>query len=154
MPYKCQVANIFWAFALKPIDDLQNRPQNPLLQSSEFPNLGLMVQIRNFRLTPRRAIFLCIWLLLFAYYTNAIVKRCQFCYKIFKSLGIHSWTCKTKLHIAPLQVGPNHDNGIDFNINIVENQSHSIVDFYDQYTLEQPKVLVTELNEEIQQNKN
>ena len=58
------------------------------------------------------------------------------------------------MHIAPLQVDPNHDNGIDFNINIVENHSHSIVDFYDQYTLEQPKVLVTELDEEIQQNKN
>lgn len=28
------------------------------------------------------------------------------------------------------------------------------MDFYDLYTLEQPKVLVTELDEEIQQNKN
>ena len=37
---------------------------------------------------------------------------------------------------------------------MIENQSHSIVDFYDQYTLGQPEVLVTEHDEEIQQNKN
>ena len=58
------------------------------------------------------------------------------------------------MHITPLQVDSNHDNGIDFNINMIENQSHSIVDFYDQYTLGQPEVLVTEHDEEIQQNKN
>ena len=45
-----------------------------------------------------RAIFLCIWLLLFTYYTNAVEERCQFCDKIFKLLGRHSWRCKAKLH--------------------------------------------------------
>ena len=34
-----------------------------------------------------RAIFLCIWLLLFAYYTNAVQERCKLCDKVFKSLG-------------------------------------------------------------------
>ena len=68
-----------------------------------------------------RAIFSCIWLL-FAYYTNAVEERCQFCNKIFKSLGRHSWRCKAKLHTYPLQVDRNHDNDIDFNILLKINQ--------------------------------
>ena len=100
-----------------------------------------------------RAIFSCIWLL-FAYYTNAVEERCQFCNKIFKSLGRHSWRCKAKLHTYPLQVDRNHDNDIDFNINIAENQSCSIVNFNDQHTLEHPEGLVTEYDEQMQRIKN
>ena len=83
-----------------------------------------------------RAIFLCIWLLLFAYYTNAVEERCQFCDRIFKSLGRHSWRCKAKLHKEQLQVDRNYDNDISFNINIVENQSRSIVNFNDHPRIE------------------
>ena len=53
-----------------------------------------------------------------------------------------------------MQVDHNHDKDIDFNINIVENQSHSIVNFNDQHTLEHPEELVTEYDEQVQQNKN
>ena len=58
--FKCQIAKIFQGFTPNPIGDLlskhmrglQSRTPNPLLQSSEIPNLGLMAQIGNFWLTP------------------------------------------------------------------------------------------------------
>ena len=69
---------------------------------------------------------------MFAYYSNAVKKRCQFCDKIFKSLGrTHSWRCKAKLHTEPLKVDHNYGNDIDFNKNIVENQSRLFVNFND-----------------------
>ena len=49
-----------------------------------------------------RATSLWRWLLLLAYYTNAVEERCQFCDKMLKSLGRHSWRCKAKLHTDPL----------------------------------------------------
>ena len=53
-------AKIFWGFTLntfggllsRPIRGLQSRTPNPLLQSSEIPNLGPTAQIGNFWLTP------------------------------------------------------------------------------------------------------
>ena len=97
-----------------------------------------------------RAILLWIWLSLFAYYANAVEERCQVCNKIFKSLERHSRRCKTKLHTYPLKVDRNHDNDIDFNINIVGNQSSSIVNFNDQHTLENPEELVNEYDKQMQ----
>ena len=52
-----------------------------------------------------------------------------------------------------MQVDRNHDSDIDFNINILENHSRSIVNFNDQHTIE-PDGLVTEYDEQMQQNKN
>ena len=79
-----------------------------------------------------------------AYCTNAVKERCQFCDKIFNLLQRHFWRCKAKLHTEPLQVDHNHDNDIDFNINIVENKSRLIVNFNDHHTIEQPEGKVTE----------
>ena len=53
-----------------------------------------------------------------------------------------------------MQVDRNHDSDIDFNRNILENHSRSIVNFNDQHTIEQPDGLVTEYDEQMQQNKN
>ena len=91
---------------------------------------------------------------MFAYYTNAVKERCQFCDKIFNSLGRNSWRCKAKLHTEPLRVGHNHDNDIDFNINIAENKSRLIVNFNDHHKIEQPEGLVTDYDEQMQQKNN
>ena len=53
-----------------------------------------------------------------------------------------------------MQVDRNHESDIDFNINIVENQSRLIVNFNDHQTIEHPEGLVMEYNEKMQQNKN
>ena len=52
-----------------------------------------------------------------------------------------------------LQVDHNHDNDIDFNMNIVENQSCSIVNFNNHHTLDQPEGLVIEYDEQMQLNR-
>ena len=57
------------------------------------------------------------------------------------------------MHTEPLQVDRNHDKDIDFSINILENQSRLIVNFNDEHTIKQPDRLVTEYDEQMQQNK-
>ena len=52
-----------------------------------------------------------------------------------------------------MQVDHNHENDIDFSINVVENQSLLIVNFNDHQTIEHPEGLVMEYNEKVQQNK-
>ena len=51
-PYKCQVTNIFWSFALNPIEGLQSRCPTPPPPAPKLRISQLTTPIGNFWLTP------------------------------------------------------------------------------------------------------
>ena len=112
-------------------------------------NMFYTVEKRNLQ-----GIYSCILLLLIWDISMAVEENCLYCQKKFKVLGRHTWRCAAKLQTESLQDNDHHGNVNNIAIDDLETPDRSITNVNNELVNDLPEGVITNYDEDIQNDEN